>query len=114
MLLKQNRLRHKKDFEKLFEKGKKFGSKEVVLAVLNNEDRNTESKLGVIISKKQEKSAVKRNRARRQARAILREMIPSIPKGKDIAVVIKASFLKLDSENQRLAIQKIFQKAGIL
>jgi len=71
MLLKQNRLRLKKEFERIFETGKWGGEGFISLKYTKNEDGD-EPKIGFMVGKKVSKSAVKRNAVKRKMREVVR------------------------------------------
>lgn len=112
MLLKTNRLRKKKDFEKLFKKGKSFKNGFLILRLVPN---NLEaSRFGFIISQKVSKSAVLRNKIKRRLRDITKQNIKELKKGLDITLLVlpgleKKTFL----ETKETAIS-LFKKAGLI
>ena len=65
MLLKENRLKKRKDFEILYKKGKSSGSKFLVFKYLKTQPEDP-IRIAFVISNKTEKSAIKRNRIKRQ------------------------------------------------
>jgi len=85
MLPKENRLKKKKDFEKLFKEGKSFREKFLVLRI--NENNLNKNRFGFIVSKKISKKAVTRNKIKRQLREIVREKINDFEKGFDVAIL---------------------------
>lgn len=112
MLLKTNRLTKKKDFEKLFKKGKSFKNGFLILRLVQN---NLEaSRFGFIVSQKVSKKAVVRNKVKRRLRDIIRQNIKEAKKGLDIALIVlpgleKKTFL----ETKEMAIVLI-KKAGLI
>lgn len=70
MLLKDNRLKKRKDFEKVLNQGRNLRKDFLFLKVINNDlDSN---RFGFIVSKKVSKKAVERNLIKRRLREIVR------------------------------------------
>jgi ribonuclease P protein component len=70
MLLKENRLKKKKDFEKALSQGKNLKEGFLFLKIINNELEN--NRFGFIVSKKVSKKAIERNSIKRKLREIIR------------------------------------------
>ena len=105
MLPRKNRLYKNKDFEAVFEKGKTFFGKGLVVKVLP-QDLPT-SRFGFIVSKKTARKAVQRNRIRRRLREIVRrEILPFLKKNIDAIIIAKQdcpdSFNELQQELKNL------------
>ena len=112
MLPKENRLKKKKDFEKLFKEGKSFKEKFLVLKVNNN--NLDDNRFGFIVSKKISKKAVVRNKIKRQLREIVRKEINNYQKGFDVAVIaLPGTELKNFGEMSQ-ALEYILKKIKIL
>ena len=73
---KKDRIRKKKEFEKIFRNGKKVFGKYLYLYLLNNHEN---PKLGFIINKKK-RNGVERNRLKRQLKEIFRQNKPRFNK----------------------------------
>jgi len=84
-----------KDFQHLFKKGRSTGSKFLVVKVVRTKEKDP-IRIGFVISNKTEKSAVKRNRAKRQLREIVHNVLPKLKGGFDVSINIKKPFLPLD------------------
>lgn len=69
-----NRLRLKKDFRTVFNQGQRVRSESFSIIFLPSK----QTRVGIVISKKTEKSAVKRNRTRRRVKEVLRKLLPSL------------------------------------
>ena len=85
MLSKANRLRLKKDFEKVFKQGKGFQQGFLFLKIIENDLGKT--RFGFIVSKKISNKAVVRNKVKRQLREIIRKQLDQIKQGFDIVIV---------------------------
>lgn len=112
MLPKSNRLKKKKDFERVFRAGK--GYKENLLYLKVAGSRLEASRFGFSISKKFSKKAVLRNRIRRQLREIIRAQLPSVKKGVDGTIVVMPGLAVKNFCELENIIKKLFSKAGIL
>ena len=112
MLAKENRLKKKKDFEKLFKGGRSFREKFLVLKVNKN---NLDSvRFGFIVSKKVSKKAVTRNKIKRQLREIIRKEIDNYQKGFDIAVIALPGIISKDFKEISQALEFALKKIKIL
>ena len=109
MLQKENRLKKKKDFEKLFKEGRSFREKLLVLKA--NKNNLGKSRFGFIVSKKVSKKAVARNKIRRQLREIVRKEINNYQKGFDVAIIalpgIELKSFKEIDQTLKSALKKI-------
>ncbi len=80
----QERLKSKQDFEEIFKYGKRINAKLFRVYFLNKYPR----KLGVIVSKKVSKSAVKRNKIKRWVREVYRTNKFRLPE--DVRIILIA------------------------
>lgn len=87
MLPQENRLRKEKDIEKVFKTGKSVFDPLCGFKFFPN--RLTVSRFAIMISTKVSKSAVKRNRLRRQIREIIRLNLPKIKGGLDFTFIVR-------------------------
>ena len=85
MLPKINRLKKKRDFEIVFEKGK--SSRDNFLALRAAPNNSEISRFGFIVSKKISKKAVVRNKIRRRLSFAIEQEIKNIKKGVDVILV---------------------------
>jgi len=114
MLVKENRLRLKNDFKKVFEKGKFCRERFLAVKILFNE--NDVSRFGFIVSKKISKKAVVRNKIKRRLRESVRLKLKngSIKNGFDAVIltrpqIIDKKFVEIDE-----VMNKLLEKAGVL
>lgn len=101
MLPKKNRLRRKREFEEVLRKGTVAKGKFFVLRI--KDSKSEFSRFGFVVSTKISKKAVVRNKVKRRARNIVRELLESLRKNIDgvfIALpgVEKASFDEMKSD----------------
>jgi len=111
MLGPKHRLRTMRDFKHLYKKGKSVGNRELMARILKTGEENP-LRFAFIISVKTEKTAVGRNRAKRQLRAIIRQELPKLKEGYDIALTIKKNFLPLEIEQKVKSVKDVLKKAG--
>ncbi len=112
MLPKKNRLRKKKDFEKVLKRGRGFKEDFLILKVKKN--RLKELRFGFIVSQKVSKKAVVRNKIKRRFREAARERIKRINKKVDIILIALPGAEAKDFQETKTTIEKLFKKAGIL
>ncbi|MEX0269294.1 ribonuclease P protein component [Leptolyngbyaceae cyanobacterium UHCC 1019] len=107
-LAKQNRLKHRKDFSAVYQRGTRIKTEYFSLRILRRSSKNTlnlsrlmpatnsmqlaslelPTRIGVSISLKVDKRSVVRNRIRRQIQAAFRHLLPRMAKGLDVLVVV--------------------------
>lgn len=112
MLPKDNRLKNKKDFERIFKLGKSYKEDFLYLKLIKNNLKN--SRFGFIVSSKVSKKAVIRNQIRRRLRELVRIMLPEIKKKIDAVIIIKPNLKIIDFWELEKKIKKLFKKAGIM
>lgn len=112
MLPKENRLKKKKDFEKLFKDGMSFQEKFLVLKI--NKNNLSNNRFGFIVSKKISKKAVVRNKIKRRLREIVKKGINDYRKGFDIAVIALPGVELKTFEEMSRALEYAFKKIKIL
>lgn len=113
MLPRLHRLTKRKDFDALFKGGKLVYGRQLQARVAKTSPTKA-TRIAIIISAKTEKSAVKRNRAKRQVREILRKVVSQIKPGYDVAITIKHSFLPLAFDAKQTATMELVKKASLL
>lgn len=112
MLPKNNRITHRKDFEKIFKEGKGFFTKVMGIKFINNSLE--ESRFGIIISNKISKKAVIRNKLKRQIREIIHADLEKIKTGIDVSIICQPGIEKLEYEEIKAEIIKILQKIQVI
>ncbi|MEA3295604.1 MAG: ribonuclease P protein component [Patescibacteria group bacterium] len=112
MLLKQNRLKKKKDFEKVFNQGKIYRHDFLFLKILSNDLEF--SRIGFIVSKKISKKAVVRNKVKRRLRNIVRKKIVEMKKNNDMIIIALAGIEKKTFKEIESGITEIFIKTEII
>jgi ribonuclease P protein component len=112
MLPKKNRLKLFKDFKNIFKKG--IGLKENGFYIKFVNNNLLETRISVVVSKKQHKKATQRNRIRRQVREVLRKNFSQIKEGKDIVVIVSGDLKKESFDNLQNKIITIFKKLKLI
>ena len=112
MLPKKNRLKNKKDFERVFKQGKGFKEDFLFLKIAKNNLK--ENRFGFIVSLKVSKKAVLRNKVKRRLREIIKERLPEIKPGVDIVLIAQKGIEEKDFSEIRETINKLFGKVKIL
>jgi ribonuclease P protein component len=111
MLSRINRLSKQKDFEIIFRRGKECRNDWLVIKSLIN--RQPFFRFGLVISAKVSKKAVRRNRLRRQIRAILHRHWAEIKPGLDVIIIARPKLLELDYRQLEKIITDLFKKADL-
>jgi len=124
MLQKENRLKKFSDFAILFKEGKMFFANFIDLKkwkidkekYYNKNYKNDDLKIGFVVSKKIEKSAVKRNKIKRQMREVVRLLIKEkkIKKGYVLFFIAKKNILKKNYNEIEKEIISILEKTNLL
>ncbi len=110
-MLKNNVLRKKEDFQAVYNKGKSFGDRFVVLFIKKNGlDYN---RTGFLASKKVGNS-VCRNRARRLMRESYRHISAGLPVGYDLIMIARATISGKKCMDVEKSLTSCFVKAGVL
>ncbi len=114
MLPEENRLRLKKDHDIVYKKGLRYKGPFFLLICLRKKDSSLSSRFSFVISKKTEKTAVMRNRVRRQMRELVRKNLKSINSGFDCIIVANRDFVGKKSKDLVPVFEEVFMKAGVL
>jgi ribonuclease P protein component len=103
------RLTRSTDIKRVRRLGKSYAHPLIVLITSPNPDQDV--RIGVVAGVTVGK-AVQRNRAKRQIRACLNEIIPALGKGWDIIVLARQPIGQANFPEIRFAIKNVFQRAG--
>lgn len=111
MLPKKNRLKKRKDFERVFKQGKGFKEDFLYLKIVKNNFETT--RFAIVVGKNFSKKAVERNKIRRQINEILGAKLTEIKPGIDGVIVLllkeKTEFLEL-----KKLVDKLFKRAKLI
>ena len=112
MLSRENRLTRKKDFEKVFKKGRWFRYN--FLDIKFTENNLNTSRFGLIVGTKISKRAVIRNSIKRRLRELIKTNLSSIKKGVDVVVIVRPGFQTKNFRDLGTILRKLFKKARLL
>lgn len=118
-LPKANRLKHRKEFKTVYQKGLRCWGKHLILRAWQQETATGESslpppKIGISISQKVSKKAVVRNRIKRQIRAIIQSLLPQLQPGWKIVVVVKPSAVGCKYEDFLRELKQLLIQSEVL
>ncbi len=124
MLPKENRLKHMKDFGILFKEGRFFGGQFLTAKVWKTEPDKypkrkydtKDLKIGFVVGKKVHKSAVKRNRIKRQMREVVRLLLKkdALKSGFHLAFIAKPAVFGKEYGEIEKDIKSILEKSRLL
>lgn len=107
---RHERLRHKKDFDAVFRRGRSWNNKLLVLRTLPNDLAN--NRYGFVTSKRVGKAVV-RNRVRRRLREIVRDS--SLRQGGwDVVISAKSTTADATFRELKHALADLFRKSSLL
>jgi ribonuclease P protein component len=111
-----NRLKHWKDFGKVYRQGTRYGSPHLTLVALSEVEGDSPmpTKIGISIGQKVSKKAVIRNRIKRQVRSALRELLPHVSPGWKAIVVVRPQALECKYEHFLRELKQLLIKADII
>ena len=111
MLPKENRLKKKKDFERVFKKGRSFKEGFLFLKVVKNNLKD--NRFGFLVGKNFSKKATLRNKLRRKLREIIKLKMPKFKKNFDAVLIIIPGIETKDFWEIEETINKLFLKAKL-
>lgn len=112
MLPETNRLKRKKDFDKVFKKGKGLKEDFLLLKAVKNELKN--SRFGFVVSRNVSKKATLRNRIKRKLRVAVKTKLPEIKEGIDAILMVTPGFKIKNLRGIEAAVNRLFKKANII
>jgi len=112
MLSKEHRLRHDRDFDRLFKEGHKAYSFPFSLRFMPNQRKL--SRFATVVGIKVSKRAVERNRLRRQMREVIRPLLPNLLPGMDVAITAQKEAKGMSYAEIEQGLIKAFKKAKLL
>jgi ribonuclease P protein component len=109
------RLRHRKDFSAVYRAGVRCHGSTLILRALRQPAVADEpSRLGVSISQKVSKRAVVRNRIKRQIKAAFRQLLPRIPGGWWLVVVVNPAALQCEYGQFLRELEELLIRAEVI
>jgi len=113
MLFSKNRLRKKKDFERVM---KDKASKSAAVSFLGARfvcNGLAYSRIGFVVSKKISKKAVVRNKVKRRLREIARDVVETMRGGLDIVIFTKPEIVQSDFWQIKDVLEELFKKIAV-
>lgn len=124
MLPSQYRLRKMKDFDILYKEGRFVGGKYVTAKVWRIDPEafprrsysKDDLKIGIVVGKKVHKSAVKRNRIKRQIREIIRLLLKDkrLKAGSHLALMATPAAFGASYADLEISVLDVLKKSGLL
>lgn len=111
MLPKKNRLKKKKDFERIFKKGKGLNGDFLFLKIAKNNLK--ESRFGFVVSKKVSKKAVVRNKVKRRLREAVKLKLPGVKAGIDGVLITRPGIESKTFAELKETVSELFKKAKL-
>jgi len=112
VLPKKNRLKRRKNFERLIKKGSFYKGVFLVLKTIKNEKENT--RFGFIVSKKVSKKAVERNKVKRRMREVVRGLLGFVVPGYDVVFFAKKNILGKNFNEIKKEICALMEKSELI
>lgn len=112
MLKQENRLKRDRDFNRVFKQGQSVFDSVCGLRFEKNGLKN--SRFAIVVGTKVSKSAVKRNKIRRQFREALRLKLDEVKTGFDVIVLVSKPAQELNYQEKEARLFKVLKKAGLL
>ncbi|AFY76660.1 MAG: ribonuclease P protein component [Hydrococcus sp. C42_A2020_068] len=118
-LPKAHRLKHWKDFQKIYQQGTRYSSPHLSLLALSetkpdNSLRAAATRIGISVSQKVSKKAVIRNRIKRQIQAALIELLPDLSPGWKVVVAVRPKALECKYEHFLRELKQLLVEADII
>ena len=111
MSMQPDVLRYRKDFDRLYRKGRKVTDKYMLLFTLpNGLDYNRKA----ILASKKVGGAVVRNRARRLLKESYRQLVPEMQKGVDILFVARSGITDAKCQDVMTTMKNTLKKSGLI
>lgn len=110
MLPKEKRIRNSREFKRVYQRGSFFGSDLLSINFLAN--RLSFSRLGIVINRKIEPKATKRNKIKRRFREVSRKLYERLPAGYDVIITIKKPASSAEFSKIEQAVEGVFEKLG--
>ncbi len=113
MLSPKNRLKKKKDFERVYKKGQ--GLKQDFLILRFRSNSLNDCRFGIVVSKKVANKANERNLIKRRIREIIKEFIAETQSNVDAVIICSPGISKKTSFQEiKKSLEELFVKAGIV
>lgn len=114
MLPRQHRLPLSSENSRLQQTGRRFQSSLLTLLVANRDDNSEPTRFAVVVSKKLDKRATRRNRTKRLLREALRMLLPQFLPGYDVVMYAKKIFWEEKVSDIWSEVEKLLKRAGLV
>lgn len=130
MLPQANRLKHRRDFQAVYQKGIRRSGRYFTLRLLRQRPKISNksikvkvesivvskppTRIGISISQKVSKKAVVRNRIKRQIRGVLRHLLPRIAPGWHLAIVVQPTAVTCDYAEFLRELEQLLAEAEVI
>ena len=109
---RSHRLRKNKEFRKIYEGGRNYPARSMVLWMLPSEEPAV--KAGVVASRRMFRRAVDRNRAKRLLRESLRHVMPELNPGTRLVMIARRGILNTPPDEIAKDLRWLLRRAGVL
>ncbi|WP_019504996.1 ribonuclease P protein component [Pleurocapsa sp. PCC 7319] len=118
-LPKAHRLRNRQDYRAVYDQGIRRYSPHLTLVALFSQAQanlvsNSETMIGISISKKVSKKAVVRNRIKRQIKSVIRAKLTKMAPGWKIVIVVKPKAVECKYEHYLRELEELLKQATII
>lgn len=110
MLNKDYRINKKKDYNNIYQKGKKIPGKYMVVFMITGEGEH--SRFGIVASKKVG-NAVNRNRAKRRLRTVIYRNMSNVKDRMDVVIIARPAINEVSWEELNKEYMRVMRKAGL-
>ncbi len=111
-MVQVNTLRRQRDFDRLFESGKRYYDK-LLVTVVRLRPESDQARVAFIVGKRVDKRAVVRNRVKRRLREAWRREVPQFSVGADIAFVASPASAEASYWDLAEVMKAHFAQAGL-
>jgi len=111
MLPRAGRLRHTRDFERVYQNGRRVSMESFTIYVYPRGD-DAPTRIGFVVGRRFG-TQVARNRVKRRLRAVARALWPRLPRGYDIVCVARSPAATAPMDALREQFQHALQQGGI-
>ena len=107
-------MKSRRDFLRIQQKGRKYRSPHFILSLIPAQSESTRGRLGITVTTKVHKHAVKRNLLKRRVRELYRNFCQTPQYGADVVVIALTGSADLDFERTREEILFLFERAKVI
>lgn len=109
---REYRLRRRKDFRRVFRRGKSVANRQFVVYSFRRPEEGT-PRVGISISRKIGKAVV-RNRIKRRIKEVLRHWMSEIQSEVDIVIIVRNPVVTMNYQQIQSSLRHVFRKAHLL